>query len=926
MASTLRFGSWSIPFVCWLVWGAVLAASDRVSLTEDLQPWFDIVSGEADRFGVEGTISARIDGQPQAIELDLRRYDDEAFDLALTHRDYALAIRRRPDGIALSLPKHGVTFVGRGSLQSADSLRPAELLSRLVTSRTQARFALPLLQPGDASLIVNALQSLVDLKWIEERAVWKGQDETTLRFADNGDVDVTVGETRVQLSRAGFNDPTQWDDWPGTTIRELPRDEIESQLARGLRRTLEILAPSQQLTSPLETARNVPHGELRWIDHQRVVLLDGTPEEIGRAHGELLKSEARSCMDSVLCAFGTVQTIRTGRWFREDLDEAYRRLSPHIPERHKVETRSLAASLQMEPQRVEALNVFPELFHCSGFALFGEATVDGKLYHGRVLDYMTMIGLQDAATTFIVRPEGRIPFVNVGYAGFIGSVSGMNAEQISLGEMGGRGEGLWDGVPMATLMRRALEECDSLAEVKQLWSNSPRTCEYYYVFADGEEKSAVGVAATPESVQFIEPGAFHELLGKGMPDTLMLSAGSRLDELRRRVKESYGRFDAASAMQLMCRPVAMKSNLHNVLFVPEDLVLYVANASHNAPAAERPYARIDFRAVLNELTPTPAVSADVPIPRRFHARDTLDTGDEPNPDAAQCLAGLCWPRSEFEVELQPVVDDQGDALVRFPSARPSGDARNDLVAMEWYQAGDPQGNLVPAPAVVVVHESGRKMVVGRMIARMLRAKGVHTFLLQLPYYGERRGPTGRPSGAAMVAGMRQAIADARRARDAIAVLPNIQADHISLQGTSLGGFVAATAAGLDHGYDNVIILLAGGNLYNVLMEGQKDAAKFRTELTRTGLTDEQVQSLLREIEPLRLAHRINSDRTWLFSGKYDDVVPPQSSHALATAAKLNGSHHTELLANHYSGIVLLPFIVQQMAEIVNGSPATTDAQ
>ena len=39
--------------------------------------------------------------------------------------------------------------------------------------------------------------------------------------------------------------------------------------------------------------------------------------------------------------------------------------------------------------------------NCSGFALFGSATKGGKLYHGRVLDYMTTIGLQDAATTFI---------------------------------------------------------------------------------------------------------------------------------------------------------------------------------------------------------------------------------------------------------------------------------------------------------------------------------------------------------------------------------------------------------------------------------------------------------------------------------------------------------------------------------------------
>ena len=265
----------------------------------------------------------------------------------------------------------------------------------------------------------------------------------------------------------------------------------------------------------------------------------------------------------------------------------------------------------MEPEIVEVLNVFPELFHCSGFAVFGTATKDGKLYHGRVLDYMTTIGLQDSATTFIVRADDQIPFANVGYAGFIGSVSGMNAAGISLGEMGGRGEGQWDGAPMETLMRRAMEECDTLQEVQDLWTNSPRTCEYYYVFADGKTNEAVGVAATPESIEFIKPGQSDARLGEGIKDAVVLSAGSRLDELRRRVTDKHGQIDAEVGQWLMSRPVAMSSNLHNVLFVPADGVLYVANASHNKPAAEMPYVKIDLRKMLNEISFKPNV-AQVP--------------------------------------------------------------------------------------------------------------------------------------------------------------------------------------------------------------------------------------------------------------------------------------------------------------------------
>jgi hypothetical protein len=154
---------------------------------------------------------------------------------------------------------------------------------------------------------------------------------------------------------------------------------------------------------------------------------------------------------------------------------------------------------------------------------------------------------------------------------------------------------------MATLMRRALEECDTLAEVQELWTNSPRTCEYYYVFADGETNDAVGVAATPESIEFIKAGEGHERLGAGIKDTVVLSAGSRLEELRRRVTEKHGQFDVELGQWLMCRPVAMESNLHNVLFVPADGVLYVANASHTKPGAEMPYVKVDLIKLLSEI-------------------------------------------------------------------------------------------------------------------------------------------------------------------------------------------------------------------------------------------------------------------------------------------------------------------------------------
>ncbi|MEZ6089962.1 MAG: C45 family peptidase [Pirellulaceae bacterium] len=543
-------------------------ATQSPTLSERLTPLFEILAGRDSRFSLSIEGQMTIDGDPQSIQLQLTRYDDDAFDFSAAHPDYAFSIRRRSDTTALALPKHNVVYIGQGEVDADDHLQPTNLMSKLIGSGCRIAPYLPVLAAGDAKSTLSMLSGFVEIK--REANLWLignlvkidvGADDTSaLRMMSN------VVNASIRVEEPG--DKLSAVNWSGMRVEAIDRRELEIALSRGVRRAMEVWLPSPELTAAKEHPQRVEHGELRYVDGQRLVLLSGTPEQIGRAHGQLLQKESQRCIDSVLYAFGTAQTVITGRWFRSDLLAAYERLKPHIPEDHLIETRALAQSLGQDQQLIEALNVFPELFHCSGFAVFDSATVDGTLYHGRVLDYMTTIGLQDCATTFVVSVDGKIPFANVGYAAFTGSVSGMNAECISLGEMGGRGEGQWDGVPMATLMRRALEECSTLKQVKALWSSSPRTCEYYYVFADGKSNDAVGVAATPESIQFVEPGQGHALLGEGIKDAVVLSAGSRLETLRSRVVEHHGRIDAEKAMWLMSRPVAMSSNLHNVLFVP----------------------------------------------------------------------------------------------------------------------------------------------------------------------------------------------------------------------------------------------------------------------------------------------------------------------------------------------------------------------
>jgi dienelactone hydrolase len=313
-------------------------------------------------------------------------------------------------------------------------------------------------------------------------------------------------------------------------------------------------------------------------------------------------------------------------------------------------------------------------------------------------------------------------------------------------------------------------------------------------------------------------------------------------------------------------------------------------------------------------TPAPDV-AELKAGGKFSARDTMKTGPETVADAAACLAGLNWADADFPVKIEAGTAGANDWLVRFPSPFPSGDAVNDEVCMEWHIARDAAGQPIKAPAIVVVHESGRGMVVGRTFARGLRNLGLHTFLIHLPGYGARTSEFTRDIKQ-MLPALKQAVGDVRRARDAVAALPYVDSRAIGLQGTSLGGFVVAAVAGLDRGYDKTFVVLAGGQIAEVLLTGKRDAASMRRQFAAAGMTDTQIRDLSQVIEPMRLAHRVDPARLWMFTGKYDDVVPPACSEVFADAAKLTATHRYILPVGHYSGALLLPAIVPEIAKLM----------
>jgi hypothetical protein len=375
---------------------------------------------------------------------------------------------------------------------------------------------------------------------------------------------------------------------------------------------LAILAAIPVRAGESRTVARCGAGFLEEQDGQRILHLAGTPYEMGYQHGALLKEDVHALVRFLLDVkakdlkfeLGELKLKPDAKLLISSIAAAQKKF---IPDWYYEELRGLADGSGVSYQEILICNFIPELFHCSGFALSGKATKDGTLYHGRILDYGCDWRLQEHATLIIARPAGKIPFVNVGYAGFIGSVTGMNARQVAIGEMGGGGLGHWAGVPMAILLRRVLEEANTLDEGMAIFRDNPRTCEYYYVLSDGKTGRAVGMEGSWNVFTTIGMGESHAKLPEPVADAVLLSAGDRYTELVRRVKAGYGGFDAASARALMDRPVAMKSNLHSVLFEPRSTKLWVAHASkEGAPAVTQRWHAFQLTELLEHEPETPA--------------------------------------------------------------------------------------------------------------------------------------------------------------------------------------------------------------------------------------------------------------------------------------------------------------------------------
>lgn len=358
-------------------------------------------------------------------------------------------------------------------------------------------------------------------------------------------------------------------------------------------------------------------GELKYVDGLPLLVVQGTPEEMGRQQAGLTADAARDVLAyprKLLSAIG-----REDRW--PALVERSRRLKPQIAEEYLDELNAFAATAGLDPELLIAINTMVDAYRdglgCSSLIVEPDRSETGGPLFGRNLDFFPVGVLQRLSLVVVYRPEGKHAFVSVGFPGMLGCFSGMNDAGLAVANhevfLTRDGAPMFDpkGTPYTFCYRRILEECTTLEEAEKLLRSTPRTTLQSLAVCD--RRSGGVLELTPRNVVLrrsergIAACANHfrtEPLARFLvsPRYRILSGAHRLDKLG--LDDVARKLDEVNLGRL---------TIQTMIFEPDPLVLHLAIGS--PPTSRLPLVRLELAGLFR-----PAASAEARNPGLQPAR------------------------------------------------------------------------------------------------------------------------------------------------------------------------------------------------------------------------------------------------------------------------------------------------------------------
>jgi hypothetical protein len=336
-------------------------------------------------------------------------------------------------------------------------------------------------------------------------------------------------------------------------------------------------------------------------DEIKVLIVKGTPYEMGRQMGSLLKEDIDDCLNDFLTA---VKSDDPDMYSDDQLDQAWKTNAPYIDSRIIEEMQGMADGSGLPLKIIQRAHMVPVVssYACSGVAVWGSATKNQHTYQLRNLDFTKWANLQEHPLIVFYIPKNGTPHANITFAGYIGSHTGISANHLVFGEKGASPSREYpydlNGSHFSFLFRSMMYDSKSLDDILNTVKTTKLIKRYYLYFSDGNTDTQGGAkvrVSTPDDVKlsvwkdndqsdpvapYVAPGCIYHTMKNSVAFVM--------------IQKNLGKFDENNMIELSKAVADKDGNLLNVVYDATTLEMWVAYANKWEDASQQTYVHLNM--------------------------------------------------------------------------------------------------------------------------------------------------------------------------------------------------------------------------------------------------------------------------------------------------------------------------------------------
>ena len=237
---------------------------------------------------------------------------------------------------------------------------------------------------------------------------------------------------------------------------------------------------------------------LEVFDGFKILYINGSYYEMGYQHGFLLSSEVQ---ENVRAFIDRAEFLSS---YEEHLN-IWNKTKPYVPSCFIEEMRGIAdgANISFEDLAVSYMAPLYSDLRCFSFAAWSNATIDGKLYHIRSLDYALLIKdpvsgnyTQENSVIIVRKPENGLKSINPTVSGWINFYEGINEKQVSISvQICWSDDNTLKGIPTMFRVQKALDCANDINQAIDILTSN-KTLGWNFIVSDAKTSEAYAVETT----------------------------------------------------------------------------------------------------------------------------------------------------------------------------------------------------------------------------------------------------------------------------------------------------------------------------------------------------------------------------------------------------------------------------------------------